>query len=77
MVPEELKSILIKACPEAESEDITENTMLDDDLGIDSVRMMMMTVDIEEAFNIKINVFPYVRTVGDLMVFINDSRKKV
>ncbi len=67
---EELKEIIKDACPDADLVSITEDTLLQSDLGIDSLRMMVIVIEIEKKFNIKFKNFPYTKTVGDLLTLI-------
>lgn len=71
---EELKGIIKDACPETDVSKITEETVLSSELGMDSLRMMLLTIEIEKHYGLKIENFPPVKTVGDLCSFIEDSR---
>lgn len=69
---EGLKEIL-EMCTEVDLSEISESTLLDRDLGIDSLGMAFLTIEIEKKFNITITSFPYLRTVGDLMEYIEKA----
>ena len=50
---EKLKEILGKVIPNVDMSKVTEETKLVDDLGFDSLALMMMSMEIEDAFNFK------------------------
>ncbi len=73
---EELKSIIKEACPEINVSEITEDTMLFSDLGIDSLRMVLVIIEIENHFGLNIDNFPSLKTVDDLANFVEELCKK-
>ena len=70
---ERLKSILIKVIPDIEGMEVSENSRLIDDLGFDSLAIMMMSMEIEEAFNFKFTEFVKVETVGDVCRYLEEK----
>ena len=70
---DKLKEILGKVLPEVDMSTVTEDTKLIDDLGFDSLAMMMMSMEIEDAFNFKFTEFVRFETVGDVCGYL-DSR---
>lgn len=70
---EELKEIIKDACPEADISAITNDTSIRNDLGIDSLRMMMIAIEIEKRFGVKFKNFPYIETIGDLLALIENT----
>lgn len=67
---DKLKEILGKVLPEVDMSTVTEDTKLIDDLGFDSLAMMMMSMEIEDAFNFKFTEFVRFETVGDVCGYL-------
>ena len=49
---------------------VTEDTRLIDDLGFDSLAIMMMSMEIEDAFQFKFTEFVQFETVGDVCGYL-------
>lgn len=71
---EELKEIIKDACPDADISAIANDTSIRNDLGIDSLRMMMIIIEIEKRFGVKFKNFPYIETIGDLLALIENTQ---
>ena len=69
---EKLKEILGKVLPEVDMSEVTEETKLVDDLGFDSLAMMMMALEIEDAFHIQFEELVKFETVGDVCRYLED-----
>ena len=54
---EKLKNVLARVLPEVDMSTVTEDTRLIEDLGFDSLAFMMMSMEIEDAFDFKF-IFP-------------------
>ncbi len=67
---DKLKEILGKVLPEVTMSEITEDTKLVDDLGFDSLAMMMLAMELEDAFNFKFAEFVKFETVGDVCGYL-------
>ena len=67
---EKLKEILIKVLPGVDMENINADTRLKEDLGFDSLAMMMMAMELEEAFGFKFSAFVKFETVGDVCAYL-------
>lgn len=67
---EQLKEILGKVLPEVDMSEVTEETKLVDDLGFDSLALMMLSMEIEDAFNFKFTEFVRFETVGDVCGYL-------
>ena len=61
-----LKEILGKVLPDVDMATVTEQTRLVDDLGFDSLAMMMMAMELEDAFGFKFTELVRFETVGDV-----------
>ena len=70
---EKLKVILEKVLPDVDMTAVTMNTKLIDDLGFDSLAIMMMSMEIEDAFGFKFTEFIKFETVGDVCRFLENS----
>ncbi|MBR4205250.1 MAG: acyl carrier protein [Clostridia bacterium] len=67
---EKLKEILGKIMPDKDMDQITEETRLVEDLGCDSLMIMMMSMEIEKAFNFRFTEFVRFETVGDVCGYL-------
>ena len=67
---EQLKTILEKVLPETDMAVVTESTRLVEDLGFDSLALMMLSMEIEDAFNFKFTEFVQFETVGDVCGYL-------
>lgn len=65
-----LKDILSKVLPEMDLSTVTEDTLLVEDLGFDSLAMMMLSMEIEDAFSFRFEEFVRFRTVGDVCRYL-------
>ena len=67
---EQLKVILEKVLPEVDMTAVNMDTKLIDDLGFDSLAIMMMSMEIEDAFKFKFKEFVKFETVGDVCNYL-------
>ena len=67
---EKLKEILSKVLPEVDMSAVTEDTKLVEDLGFDSLAMLMLSMEIEDAFGFKFTEFVAFETVGDVCGYL-------
>lgn len=65
-----LKEILGKVLPDVDMSTVTEDTKLVDDLGFDSLAMMMMAMELEDAFNFKFTELVKFGTVGEVCSYL-------
>lgn len=65
-----LKEILSKVLPDVDMTTVTEDTRLVDDLGFDSLAMMMMAMELEDAFGFKFSELVRFETVGDVCGYL-------
>ena len=73
---ETLKSIIKKVAPETDTERITTETHLIEDLGFDSLSMMLMSMEIEEAFGFRFEETVRFETVGQVIDYLNPRGDK-
>lgn len=67
---EKLKEILERVVPDMDLSKVDENTKLIEDLEFDSLAIMMLSMEIEDAFNFKFTEFVKFETVGDVCAYI-------
>ena len=69
-VEEKLKDILLGIVPETNTAAITPDSKLMDDLGLNSMSMMLIALEIEEAFGFEFDELVQISTVGEMMNYI-------
>lgn len=67
---EELKNTLRLVNPKINVDGITEKTLLKEDLGLDSLYMILMALAIEKKYNIKFNPETTPKSIEDICRFI-------
>ena len=72
---ERLKSVLARVTPDVDMDKLTEQTTLIDDLGFDSLAIMMMSMEIEDAFGFRFTEFVRFETVGDVCKYLEEHVK--
>lgn len=70
---DKLKEILAKVVPEVDMATVTEDTRLIEDLEFDSLAIMMMSMELEDAFSFKFTEFVKFETVGDVCKYVEEK----
>ena len=70
---EKLKVILAKVDQNIKMDTVTEETKLFDDLGLDSLSIMLFAMEIEAAFNYRFTEPVKFVTVGDVCKYLTDN----
>ncbi|MBQ1955710.1 MAG: acyl carrier protein [Clostridia bacterium] len=70
MYIEKLKEILNSVNPTVNTEGVTPETKLVEDLGLDSLNMMLLAVSVEDEFGFRFDDMPVFETVGDISLYI-------
>lgn len=70
---EKLKEILAKVVPDVDMSTVSEDTRLIEDLEFDSLAIMMMSMELEDAFGFKFTEFVKFETVGDVCRYVEDK----
>ena len=65
-----LKEILAKVLPDLDMSTVTPETRLIEDLGFDSLALMMMSMEIEDAFGFRFREFVMFETVDDVCRYL-------
>lgn len=67
---EKLKEIITRVMPGMSVDGVTEEKRLVEDLGFDSLALMMMAMEIEDAFNFRFEQLVKFETVGDVCKYL-------
>ena len=67
---EKLKVILNTVLPNLDVSNVTKDSRLIEDLKFDSLAIMMMSMEIEDAFNFRFTEFVKFETVGDVIGYL-------
>lgn len=67
---EKLKEILERVLPGADVTNVTPETRLVEDLGFDSLALMMMSMEIEDVFGFRFTELVTFETVGDACSYL-------
>ena len=70
---EKLKVIFERVVPDKDFSTVTRESRLIEDLGFDSLALMMMAMGIEDEFGYRFNEFIRFETVGDVYDFLADK----
>ncbi len=70
MVFDKLLEIFENVIPEVDTAEISEESTLFEDLGLNSLTMMLLAVSVEDEFNIKFEDVEELETVGDVCRYI-------
>ena len=73
MVFDKLLEIFENVIPEVDSADISEESTLFEDLGLNSLTMMLLAVSVEDEFDFKFEDVESLETVGDVCDFIREK----
>ena len=72
---ERLKKIINKVDPSVNTDGMTTDTRLKEDLKFDSLAMMMMSMEVEAEFDFRFTEFVKFDTVGDVIKYIEEKLK--
>jgi acyl carrier protein len=69
---ERLKDLLSKVLPELDMTKVELSTRLVDDLGFDSLALMMLSMELEDEFKFKFTELVRFETVGDVCSYLEN-----
>ncbi|MBQ4071587.1 MAG: acyl carrier protein [Clostridia bacterium] len=69
---EKLKSVIERAVPGVDVSGITRDTKLVEELGFDSLALMMMAMGIEDTFGYRFEEFVRFETVGEVLDYLKE-----
>lgn len=72
---EKLKDVIKKVMPDVNTDGVTEETKLVEDLEFDSLGIMMLAMTLEDEFNVKFDGPIAFATVGDVVKFLENNSK--
>jgi len=72
---ERLKKIFKGVKPNVDIENISDGTLLMQDLGIDSLSMILLALAIEKEFNFRFDTVEPFKTVGEVVAYIESKTK--
>lgn len=75
MIFDKLIEIFQNVIPEVSSDDIHEDSLLVEDLGLNSLTMMLLAVSIEDEYGITFDDSAKLETVNDVISYIEDKTK--
>ncbi len=70
MIIDKLREILHKVSPDYDISTLKETTNLREDLGMDSLAMMLVSMEVEDAFGFHFDEPVDFKTVGDVITFL-------
>lgn len=73
MIFDKLLEIFSNVIPEVDTETITKDSTLFEDLGLNSLTMMLLAVSVEDEFGIKFDEVGELNTVNDVCDYIADK----
>ena len=72
---EKLKEIIERVIPGVDVSSVSESTRLVEDLNFDSLALMMMAMEIEDAFGFRFTELVKFDTVGDACAYLEEKTK--
>lgn len=76
MIFDKLIEIFQNVIPEVDSSDIHKDSLLVEDLGLNSLTMMLLAVSIEDEYGITFDDSARLETVNDVISYIEDKTQK-
>lgn len=70
---ERLKAVIERVVPGVDLSNVNRDTRLVEDLGFDSLALMMMAMGIEDAFGYRFTEFVRFTTVGEVCDYLKDK----
>ncbi len=70
MIFDKLVEIFERVMPQVNTADITMDSVLSTDLGVDSLNMMLLAISVEDAFNINFESNVKLETVKDICDYV-------
>lgn len=73
---EKLKEVIGRVLPDTDVDSVDASTRLVEDLGFDSLALMMMSMEIENCFGFRFTEFVKFETVGDVCEYVEAKATK-
>ena len=72
---ERLKKVFKTVKPNVDTDNITDQTLLMQDLGVDSLSMILLALAIEKEFDFRFHTVEPFKTVGEVVAYIEGKTK--
>ena len=72
---ERLKNVIQSNMPNLDISSVTEDSKLIEDLGMDSIGMMMLSMSIEDEFKVQFNEPVFFKTVREVLDYLEKNGK--
>lgn len=71
---EQLKTVFTNVMPQTDITNVTLESSITGDLGVDSLHMVLLAIALEDAFKVRFEGVPLFKTVGDIVDFLEKNR---
>ena len=71
---EQLKTVFAQVMPQTDISQVTPESSITGDLGVDSLHMVLLAIALEDAFKVRFEGIPLFKTVGDIVAFLDKNR---
>ena len=72
---DELKKLIKEVMPDVNVDEVTADSQLVEDLHFDSLAVMMLAMNIEDAYKITFDGPMNFKTVGDVIAYVENAKK--
>ena len=72
---DELKKLIKEVIPDVNTDEVTADSQLVEDLHFDSLAVMMLAMNIEDAYKITFDGPMNFKTVGDVITYVENAKK--
>ena len=72
---DELKKLIKEVMPDVNTDEVTVDSQLVEDLHFDSLAVMMLAMNIEDAYKITFDGPMNFKTVGDVIAYVENAKK--
>ncbi|MBO7614688.1 MAG: acyl carrier protein [Bacilli bacterium] len=72
---DELKKLIKEVMPDVNTDEVTADSQLVEDLHFDSLAVMMLAMNIEDAYKITFDGPMNFKTVGDVVAYVENAKK--
>ena len=74
-IQDELKKLIKEVMPDVNTDEVTADSQLVEDLHFDSLAVMMLAMNIEDAYKITFDGPMNFKTVGDVIAYVENAKK--
>lgn len=73
---ERVKKVFSEIMPQTDLSRVTLETSVTNDLGVDSLKMVMLAIALEDEFQVRLDFSSPFQTVGDVVSFLDGCQKE-